>query len=74
MLTFKAFVGMILLISLGVVFLVTRRLMAYNSKYRFPEDKYTKLFHVFKKEHFLVLYFIFAGGQAIFIIWFFIIL
>lgn len=67
---FMTLLGVVLLISIILTIFVTRRVFAYNLNYRLPEDKYTKLFRVFTKEHFLILYFVFAGGHTIFVIWF----
>lgn len=67
---FKIFMGLVLLFSVGLALLVTSRVWAYSLKYHFPENKYTKLFRLFTKEHFLLAYFMFVSGQVVFTIWF----
>lgn len=49
----------IIVISVGSVaffMIIFSRLFAYNRIYKFPENKYTKLFGVFRKEHILFFY------------------
>lgn len=61
---------LILVLSLALYFVVSSKVVTYNRQYNLPEIKYTKLFGVFTKKHFLFLYGLVVFGQAIFIIWF----
>jgi len=61
---------LILVLSLVLYSIVTSKVISYGRRYNLPEIKYTKLFGVFAKRHFVYFYSLFALGQIIFTIWF----
>ncbi len=67
---FNILIILILIGSLTFFGLVVNRLLRYNRRYRFPESKYTKLFHIFSKEHIAILYLLAVVSHLTFTVWF----
>lgn len=60
----------ILLASLTACLFVSSRIVAYNRKYHFNEITYTRLFRIFTKEHFAIIYAVFILMHSVFTTWF----
>lgn len=56
MTTFDQIIIVISVGSMAFFMIIFSRLFAYNRIYKFPENKYTKLFGVLRKEHILFFY------------------
>ncbi len=67
---FSTLMILILITSLAICSITVGRVFAYNKKYNLPECKYTRLFGVLTKEHFVGLYIFFVILDAAAGIWF----
>lgn len=62
---FNTLIILVLTASLAVAILTWGRIFSYNRSYNLPESKYTRLFHVFTKEHIAILYMLIVIIHAI---------
>lgn len=70
MATFDGIIVAMLIGSVGFFLLILNRLFAYNRIYKFPEDRYTKLFWVLTKEHVLMIYLSMVIAHLLLGVWF----
>ena len=67
---FNTILILVVAASIVVCLITWNRIFAYNSKYHLPESTFTRLFHVFTKEHIAIIYTIMVLLHAFITIWF----
>jgi len=70
MAVFTFLIILILTLSALLYFVVVTKVLIYCKRYNLPELKYTKLFGLFTKKHFVGFYSLVVFGQIVFITWF----
>lgn len=67
---FSTLMILIIFASIMICTITVGRVFSYNKKYRLPESKYTRLFGLVSKEHFVGLYIFFVILNVLAGIWF----